>query len=185
MRSLSAWICRYGRRLFVVHSCVCLIAALACSIVNLAVSGTLDWALYPLLSIAYWFAFATAFLLGGHYCVRNGAVVLSVLLLPFLFLLERITPVRGWFYPVAVPACAISLVYACFAAFILRRTGLLWLTRAGWLVVAAAPVTLVCNLAASRYVGEPFYFYHYISIAACLAVGAAMIIRGKKLSRAM
>ena len=89
--------------LFMAYSLACFAAACTCLIVDLAVNGRITWALYPLLSIAFgWAAFSPLFAKKHKTVLVLGSF--TVLILPYLNLLSKITPVTDWFMPVGLPS---------------------------------------------------------------------------------
>ena len=94
------------------------------AIINIAVSNQLTWALYPILSILYaWVITATALLTKNRKLLVTF-IVASVFLIPYLILLEVITPANGWFASYALPISILVIVsvWIFFFTFVKLKT---------------------------------------------------------------
>ena len=78
--------------------------------VNIAVSTELTWALYPILSIIFAWAIASTAILSKNRKLLVTFFVTSALLIPYLYLLEKLTPLDGWFIGYALPIAIISII---------------------------------------------------------------------------
>lgn len=154
---------------------VMLIAAAACAIVNLAVSGALTWALYPLLSIALAWIVLTLLLMGGERRVAYALGALCILVFPYLTLLDRIGGAHGWARAIGHPVAAVGVLYLAGVYAMLRFSRWNGWTRAGAIVAGAGVVSVACELLASRYTGVPLHWVELIDTLSCLAAAAVLI----------
>ena len=130
---------------------------LACLICDLAITGTLTWSLYAVSSIVLaWLVLGPAVGLG-----RNGSAaslaILSILILPFLFLMSRLTDAGGLFMQLAVPAAILGIVYLWILYFLFSKLKNQKLTAAAVALLVAVPVGLLINLSVSVVLNEPIF----------------------------
>ena len=88
-----------------------LIAVFVCLLCNFVSKGKIDWALYPVGSLIFpWFVIVPLIYFKKHKYVISLAM-LSVLLIPLLYLIEQLGPNKNWLMPLGIPATLISLAY--------------------------------------------------------------------------
>jgi transcriptional regulator with XRE-family HTH domain len=76
---------------------------------NYLINGKLDWSLYPLGAlIMTWLILAPWFLFRKHKAIFSLSALL-VCVFPFLFLVEYLSPVKGWI-PLAMPIVLLSII---------------------------------------------------------------------------
>ena len=96
--------------IFSIISIVFLISAFVCLLCNFAISGLFDWSLYPTGALLLvWLTIIPLFFTGKH----RGYIslfVMTLALIPYLFLVEYLCPVKGWVIPMAMPIIGISLI---------------------------------------------------------------------------
>lgn len=178
METSGSFMTRHGRTLWILSSVLLLLGAAASAIVNLAVSGTLSWALYPLLCIAFAWVVLTLLCLGGRHRVQYALGALCLLVFPFLMLLDAISPVHGWARAIGFPCAGISVLYIAGVYATVRHTRWNGWTRAAAIVAGAVPVSLVSQVAASRYLGEPVHWTVGLDAVICLAIAALLLFAG-------
>ncbi|MCL1834663.1 MAG: DUF6320 domain-containing protein [Oscillospiraceae bacterium] len=175
---------RNRKLFFQVFSICCFIAVLTCIIVNVAIDRRITWSAYVILSVAFgWLVVSPVF-------IRKYGIVLSLCsimlyVLPYLLLLEKITPVDGWFMPLGLPSGIIGII-AMWVFYLLFR----FVRISPWF--KAAIVVFICGAAINpliqRYTDsflnetQPF-FLRVINYAAYVAVTVALVIIGVKRRR--
>ncbi|MBU3192023.1 helix-turn-helix domain-containing protein [Clostridium bowmanii] len=95
---------------FLVISLTFLFSAFVCLICNFAISGLLNWSLYPLGGLLIiWFTIIPIFFIKKH----RGLIsmfIMTVGLVPYLFLIEYLCPYKGWVLPLAIPIAGVVLI---------------------------------------------------------------------------
>ena len=97
----------------------CFIAIGMCVIVDLAINSEITWGMYPILSIPF-----GVFIITPLFAKKNGIALalssLTVFILPFLYLIEKITPIKEWFYPLGLPITISSIITVWILYLMLR-----------------------------------------------------------------
>ena len=166
-------------------SITCVVAIFACLIVNFAIDRAITWALYPLLSVPF------GWLLLAPMTAKKHGVLLSlcsmtVIAVPYLFLLEKITPMHGWFAPIGIPSAIIG-AGAIWLLFLLFRFVKInsWYKSA----ITVFIIGVLANPAISYFVD--MYLESKVQIlqtvletAACLIVTVALFVIGARRNKA-
>ncbi len=94
---------------FLVISAALAFGAFVPLLVNVLVSGRLDWSLIPLGAIGMAYLILAPWFVLRRYraAVSWGMAAISVP--AFLYLVETLSPVRGWYLPLALPAALLGL----------------------------------------------------------------------------
>ena len=103
--------------IFLAFTVCCVIAIGTCVIVNYAIDQRITWAAYPILSVLVGWLIILPVIFRKYI---GSMCVFTVSVIPFLYFLDRITPVRDWFYPIGLPSAIVGIVYI-WAVFILFR----------------------------------------------------------------
>jgi len=132
---------------------LCLIGMGVPMVVNLAVSGAITWALYPILANAYAIAVCTPLL-----AKRNSAALwlasASAFTLPFLYFLDILTPGREWFMGLALPIYAINVIAVWICFFIAKRAKNKWLGSALIVFISCVIISPVVNLLVLNFIRQ-------------------------------
>lgn len=139
----------------ILFSAALLLGIVVCLICDIAISGKLTWSLIPVSSIAFaWAIFFPAIILGKW---GAGLLSLSVLVIPYLFLLSSIIKVRDVFSVGAVMA-AVSIVFAWIIAAIFICIGRVRRWAAfGISFLTAIPFMMIVNVMLSKMTEEPAF----------------------------
>ena len=98
-------------RCTVAFSLLLLAGSAACAVINTAVSGKLTWAPFPIVSMAFaWLVFFPV-LKAGKKGLFGALLALSVLILPFLYVLSRLLKSNGNILAAGAPTAALR----CFS----------------------------------------------------------------------
>ncbi|MDR3309754.1 MAG: DUF6320 domain-containing protein [Oscillospiraceae bacterium] len=108
----------YRKLSFMIVSVSHLTAIFIVITVNIATEHILTWALYPVLSMFYVWAIAATAILKQKGKLVAAFIVSSALLIPYLYFLERITRIDGWFVRLALPI-ALIVIAAVWVFFFL------------------------------------------------------------------
>lgn len=172
------------KRLFMLFTLACVVAIGVCLIVNMAIDQQITWAAYPLLSVPFGWAMFSTLLIKKHGIIYF-LCALTVLALPYLYLISKVTPVTDWFMPIGLPA-ALAGILAIWILFPLFR----FVKMNAWYKAAFSVFLLgvVAGTIISYFIDvylqmEPFKWYRYIDIFSCLVAAAALAIVGYKKSK--
>ncbi|MBU3192189.1 DUF6320 domain-containing protein [Clostridium bowmanii] len=95
---------------FLVISLTFLFSALGCLICNFAISGLLNWSLYPVGGLLIiWFTIIPIFFIKKHR-VLISMFIMTVGLVPYLFLIEYLCPYKGWVLSLTIPIVGVVLI---------------------------------------------------------------------------
>lgn len=157
----------------IVISVTFLLAIIICSICNVAISGTFTWSLYPIFSII--FAWLIIFPLLQYKNIRVSLVSFSVLIIPFLFALNRIIDNAKLLMPIGIRASIIMVAYlwSIYILFNIMKTRK-WMASA-ISVLSAIPVSLLMNYVVESFVGKPEMVIGAVISYGTLAVGAVIL----------
>lgn len=169
----------YRKLSFMLYSLGCFAAIGACVIVNLAVSGTLTWAMYPLLSVPFaWAVGAPLWVPGWNRAVPLAMLAFTVLVPPYLYLLAGQTG-GGWFLPLGLPCAGIGLAsgWAAYALWRFAKIGFFY-KLALCVLLTGALVGPAINWLAHRFAALQFDALDmFINIfASVLAAGVLAIL---------
>jgi len=141
--------------LSILFSAALLVGLLVCLICDIALSGRLTWSLIPAGSILFaWLVFFSGIILGKG-GLLGSLTSFSVFLVPYLYLLSRLTETEAVFTmgrALAVP----SLLFLWLIALVLVQTGKNGkLAAVGFSCLLAIPFLFVINALLSKMVGTP------------------------------
>jgi hypothetical protein len=164
---------------FMLFTLACFVAAGVCLIVDMAMNRQITWAVCPLLSIAFGWAVLSPLSLKKHGILLSlGAVTL--LILPYLYLLSRITEATDWFVPVGLPS-AIAGIIALWALFLLFRFAKMniWGKLAIAIFLSGAVISPVVNYFVDTHMGQnPLSWDTFLTIMVAVVASAVLGILG-------
>ena len=162
---------------FLIFTMSCFIAIGTCVIVDYALNRRITWAAYPILSVsAGWLIFAPTI----YKKYIASLCIFSVVSIPFLFMLEKLTPVHGWFFALGLPVAIVGIL-SIWATFLLFRfTGfIMWYKIAISVFMHGVIVNLVIShIVDSFLVDETSLLENLISTFSCVFVSALFLIFG-------
>ena len=167
--------------IFALLTLVCLISSAVCVIVDLAITHTLTWSWYPLSSIAYaWLIFTPLLIKRNILAVWLTPV--SIFVIPYLLLLERLTPNGNWFNKLALPIAIIGIVVLWLCSFIVKglRKKNNWLMAAVLVFILCTVVAPVVTVIVFEYNGEQVVFFttNFLYIPVSATISAVLCITG-------
>lgn len=95
---------------FLVISIIILFSGFVCLLCNYLVNRVISWSLYPIGALVVLWAMIFPFFKMKKNKSIGFLLGLTVTLIPYLFLLQSLTPVKGWVMPLALPVTVISLI---------------------------------------------------------------------------
>jgi hypothetical protein len=192
-----------NKLVFMIFTLACFVAVGVCLIVDMASNQQITWAVLPLLSIAFGWAVLSPLLLEKHgiviisntdaittralspSSVKKHGVLLSLgavtlLILPYLYLLNRITTTIDWFVPIGLPS-AIAGIIALWVLFSLFRFAKMniWGKLAISTFLLGAVISPVVNYFVDKHTGQnPFSWDIFLTIMVTVAASAVLGISG-------
>ena len=147
-----------------IYTIAMVIGIMVCGICDIAISGTLTWSLIVLSSVLVaWMASFPVILLGKK-GVLVSMIAISILIVPFMYLLSVLIKVNEVFYIGAVMSI-ISLVFLWIIYMVYRRLKERKLLATGITFLLAIPFTLLINITLSKMIGEPVIdFWDILSV---------------------
>ena len=155
----------------IIYTITMAIGILVCCICDVAISGTLTWSLITLSSILItWIASFPVILLGKK-GVLVAMVAISILILPFMYILSILIKVNEVFNIGAIMSIY-TLIYILYYRLKERK-----LLATGITFLFAIPFTLLINITLSKLIGEPVIdVWDILSVFILLIVSVAFII---------
>ena len=101
---------KYAKLAFQVISVLFFIAIGVCIIVDFAINKRITWAGYPVISIVFSWVILLPLLLAKRKKVLLSLITSTVATIPFLFLLDSLTPSDSWAYGLGTPIAVIAIV---------------------------------------------------------------------------
>ena len=168
-----------GKLIFKIFSIACLVAILTCLIVNFAIDRSVTWALYPLLSVPFGWLVLTPLVvkkLGIPFTLCS----FMIFVMPFMFLLEKITPVDNWFIGIGIPSAIVGVPLIWLIYLLFRFVRISWWFKAAIAVFLGG---VVANPIINHYVNlftneTPTFFLRFINIFPCFVVTVLLVIIG-------
>lgn len=165
--------------IFMLFSLACFIAMGVCLIVDVAITHTITWAAYPLLSIPFGWMIPSSLLMKKHGIILCPCV-LTILGLPYLYLLEKLTPVSDWFFPLGLPSAitGILLGWAIYGLFRFIKINI-WYKAAISVLLAGVIASPVINHFVDAFTGTgPSFLSYFINIFSCVVAASVLGIIG-------
>lgn len=162
-----------------IFSCILFFGIVICIICNLATAGALTWAWFPIASVLFVWAIVMPIFLLNHHRMLVSLAVLSILLAPFLFSLEKIIGIAGLIMPMGIQVSAIALLYLWGIYLLVAKTRLQRYVSAAASVLLGIPVQFGINLVVSKFIGEPIAdVWDWLSYAVMAAVALIIFLIG-------
>lgn len=157
-----------------------IVGIIVCTVVDVAINRAFTWSLYPISSVVFaWCVLFPMIRLGKKGVVRS-LVALTILIVPYLLVLDRISGAEGVLLKAGAAVSAISLAYLWGVYFIMKRSRRK-LIGAGVSTILAAPVCALINgslaLVLTPQAGV-FDVWDALSVVILIAVGAGLVAVG-------
>ena len=162
--------------IFMLFTLLCFLAVGVCIIVNYAINEQITWAAYPIISVPLGWSIITP-LLFRKYTI--ALCVLTVMVNPFLYFMDKITPAPDWFCELGLPSAIAGIVFF-WVNYLLFR----FIKISIWYKVAISfffggAITPIINYFADRFSGTEMSALNlFINIFSCLFVSALFWIIG-------
>ncbi|MDR1034237.1 MAG: DUF6320 domain-containing protein [Bifidobacteriaceae bacterium] len=171
-----------NKLIFTVFTLACFVAMGVCLIVDIATNQHVTWALCPLLSVAFGWAVLSPLTAKKH-GVLFSLGVLTVLILPYLYVLSKITATTdraGWFVPIGLPS-AIAGIVALWILFLLFRFAKVnvWGKLAVSVFLLGAVIAPVVSYFVDTHMGQnPFTWDMLLTVVVAVVVSVVLGIVG-------
>lgn len=126
-----------------------------CAICDVAITGTWSWSLYPISAIIFtWLVFFPVFKWGKK-GITGTMISLSVLIIPFLYILDMLVESNDMIVFIGSRMAVISLAYIWGVYFIFQKTkGRMWLGLA-FSCLLAIPADILINVSLAKIILLP------------------------------
>jgi transcriptional regulator with XRE-family HTH domain len=138
-----------------VVSAISLIAIIICIICNYAIEGGLSWAWYPISSIIFVLMVTMPILLSSKKRIILSITVFSVLIIPFLLAIDKITGLDGLLMPIGLRISLIAILYIWFVYFLFHNNKLCKYVSFAITLFASLPFAWGINMIISGFIGQP------------------------------
>ncbi len=136
-------------------SAISFIAIIICIICNYAIEGALSWALFPISSIIFTLLVIIPIILWGKKGITISLIMFSILIILFLFVLERIIGIKGLIMPIGSRISIISIIYLWIVFFLFTKSKLYKYVSFAATLIIAIPITWWINIVSAKYTGQP------------------------------
>ena len=162
-------------------SVICIISIITCVIVNLAIDQTITWSAYPILSVPF------GWLILSPMIIKKYGIILSIcsldlFILPFLLILDKITPGSSWFIPLGIPSAiaGVIMIWVAYVLFRFVKTNLYYKSAIIVFLVGAI-VNPVISYYTDKFLNEDSGLLSIIlQTAAFIIVSVALFVLGYK-----
>ena len=176
---------KYSKAIFLSFSVACVISIITCIIVDFAINRQITWSAYAILSVPFGWLILSPLVVKNH-GITISLCSLTLFVLPFLFLLDKITPVAGWFAPLGIPSAAVGvpiiwIIYLLFRFFKFNP----WYKSAITVFLVGVIGNLVIDYYVNVHLNEGLISLStLISSAGCAVLAVLLILQGRKRAKA-
>lgn len=163
-----------------------LLAIVVCIICDMAITGHLTWSLYVISSCIFTWLVFFPLVKKGIKGIRLCLVSLSVLIIPFLFVLSRIIGENPFMMPISIRASLFSIVWLWFVYLLFIKLRDKKLYAAAYALLSSIPLSLAINISVSLILGEPVLDAgDLLSCILTLLLASALLFFAKRKSSAV
>jgi len=151
---------------------ILLFAAVICLIVNYSIDHMLSWSLYPVGALMVVWATLAPLMIMKKYRVLGLFSGLTITLIPFLFLIQYLSPVKGWIISLALP-----LAFLFLSVLGLSMLAFAYIKNK-WYAIAAAIFLfgVVANVGAGKIVNRFLDHNNFEDIPGIYALAASALL---------
>ncbi len=159
----------------------CLLSIFICMLCDTAISGTFTWSLYPITSVLFaWLIIIPLFQFEkNRVCI--SLVSLSVFIIPFLFILNKIISGTKFLLLIGIPVSLIALAYmwGIFFLFSIKKAAK-W-NMAAISIILGIPINLLINYIVAKLINQPIIdVWNILSCGILGIVSIVLFLIGKK-----
>lgn len=138
-----------------VISAICLLGILICIICDMAITGTYTWSLYPITSIIFaWLIIIPLFQFEKNK-VCMSLISISIFIIPFLFILNKIIGGIKFMLPIGIPISLISIAYMWVIYILFSIKKVTKWNAAAISIILGIPVSLLISYTVAKFTNEP------------------------------
>lgn len=155
-----------------------LIGIIVCAIVDVAITNSFTWSLYPISSIIFAWCVLFPIVYSGRKGIIPSMIALTVLIVPYLFALDKIAATEGSILKAGVVVAAISMIFLWSVWFVMKRCKKRKLLGAGISTILAAPICVLINYSLSLTLtpeAGAFDVWDVLDIVILVVAGLALI----------
>lgn len=156
------------------------VGIVVCTTVDVALNSAFTWSLYPISSIIFAWCVLFPLIRSGKTGAVRSLTALTILIIPYLFALDRISGADGVLIKAGAAVSAISLAYL-WSVFLIMKRAKRKLIGAGISTILAAPVCALINCSLALVLTPQagvFDVWDALSVIILIAVGAALTVIG-------
>ena len=136
-------------------SALLFLGIITCAICDLAISKSFSWSLYPIASCIFTWLSIFPILKFGKKGICISLAVFSVLLIPFLFVLNSLIGEYELFMLIGIRVSIISLIYLWIVFILFSKIIKKKFTASAISALLAIPVSFLINYTVSKFTQEP------------------------------
>lgn len=140
---------------FIAFSFLLFVGILVCAICDLAISAAFTWSLIPISSIIFAWLILSPVIKHGAEGILGSMLALSILMIPYLYVLDHILKAGDLFLPIGVRISVISVVFLWVVFIIFKKIRSRKLLAAAIAFLFAIPVHILINVSLSKLISEP------------------------------
>lgn len=139
-----------------VFSVLLFIGAAVCAICDMAISHRLSWSLYPISSILFaWLVFIPILKYGSR-GILGSLISGSVLIFPFLYVLNELIGASSLFLSISIPTAVIGFLYIWILFFFTKKLKYRKQLMIAWALLLLIPADLLISFVLSRQIAQSF-----------------------------
>jgi len=171
----------------ITFSVLLLLGIIICAICDVAISGAFTWSLIPISSIIFtWFTLFPVIKYGNKGIV-GSLIALSILVVPFLYVLSNLIKITDMIFPVGVRMSVISIAFLWIVFGLFKILKSRKLIASAISLLLAIPMLFLINLVLSRMINEPLidmwdiFTFSIIITASVILFAMDFTVRKKKM----
>lgn len=123
------------------------LAGSVCVIVNLAVSGRIDWAWYPLGALMMVLCLIGSLIIPVRRRLETVMAAFGISCLLYLFMIEQLSGTAGWFFPLALPITVVTVISLTLILKLIQQLKRRWLVLSlSCVLLSAGPLISVSQI---------------------------------------
>lgn len=156
-------------------SVLLLLGIIVCSICDMAISGTFTWSLYPISSSLFAWLVFVPFIKYGSKGILCSLIALSILIIPFLYVISKIIGDNVFIMPIAIKISLFSITYLWCVYLIFKWLSTRKIMASAFSLLLAIPLCLAINITLSKYISEPMFDMWDIFSFGIIIIGAVVL----------
>jgi len=136
-------------------SLLLLLGAIVCAICDLAITGTFTWSLLSNSSIVFSWLVLYPIIKFGKKGILYSIIAISILIIPFLYVLDNLINSGELFLPIGIRMAFISIVFLWLIFTIFKKLSLRILLAFAISFLLVIPFNMIANAILSKLISEP------------------------------